>query len=286
MKKIFFAITGLLAFINTEAQQLEKGLLWKISGKGLEIPSYLYGTMHATCDATLDKNVIKALDNTTQLYLELDMDSPTLTTDMMAGMAMKGGVTISSLVTEEEFKKIDVFLKENIGLSAKMLDTYKPFIITSMLLPKQLGCEMQSYELELIKHTQMQQEEVYGLETVQEQLTVFDNIPYPDQVKDLVKTVDDNMTNSKLELKKMMEIYQRKDLNEMLAFMKQDGNPLYINNLDVLLDNRNQNWIPIIEKIAKEKPTFFGVGAAHLAGEKGIIMLLRKQGYTVEVVPE
>ncbi|MES2488106.1 MAG: TraB/GumN family protein [Bacteroidota bacterium] len=284
MKKILIALTAFIATAGVNAQQLEKGLLWKITGKGLEMPSYLFGTMHATCDATLDANVLKAIDNTSQLYLELDMDSPTLTSDMMGGMAMKGGATISAMVTEEEFNKIDAFLKENVGISAKMVDTYKPFILSSMLLPKQLGCPMQSYEMELVKHSQMQEEEIYGLETVQEQLTVFDNIPYQDQVNDLLKTVNDNMANSRAELKKLMTIYQTKDLNEMLAFMKQDGNPLYSNYMDVLLNNRNQNWIPKIEKIAKEKPTLFGVGAAHLAGEQGLIMLLRKKGYTVEPV--
>jgi len=284
MRKILIALTAFFATAGAHAQQLEKGLLWKISGKGIEMPSYLFGTMHATCDATLDANVLKAIDNTSQLYLELDMDSPTLTSDMMGGMAMKSGVTISSMVSEEDFKKIDVFLKENIGISAKMVDTYKPFILSSMLLPKLLGCPMQSYEMELVKHSQMQEEEIYGLETVQEQLTVFDDIPYKEQVNDLLKTVNDNMANSRTEIKKMMTIYQTKDLNEMLAFMKQDGNPLYINYMDVLLNNRNQNWIPKIEKISKEKPTLFGVGAAHLAGEQGLIMLLRKKGYTVEPV--
>jgi len=284
MRNILIALTAFFATAGVHAQQLEKGLLWKISGKGLEMPSYLFGTMHATCDATLDANVLKAIDNTSQLYLELDMDSPTLTSDMMGGMAMKGGATISSMVSEEDFKKIDVFLKENIGISAKMVDTYKPFILSSMLLPKLLGCPMQSYEMELVKHSQMQEEEIYGLETVQEQLTVFDDIPYKEQVNDLLKTVNDNMANSRTEIKKMMTIYQTKDLNEMLAFMKQDGNPLYINYMDILLNNRNQNWIPKIEKISKEKPTLFGVGAAHLAGEQGLIMLLRKKGYTVEPV--
>ena len=284
MKKLLIGLLSLIAGTSVHAQQLEKGLLWKISGKGLEMPSYLYGTMHATCDATLSASVLKAIDDTSQLYLEIDMDSPTLTADMMKGMPMKGGVTISSLVSEEDYNKIDVFLKENTGVSVRLMDTYKPFIISSMLLPKQLGCDIQSYELELVKHSQMQQEEIYGLETVQEQLTVFDNIPYEDQVKDLVKTVYDNMTNSRAELKKMMALYETQDLNEMLAFIKQDGNPLFSNYMNVLLDNRNQNWIPKIEKVAKEKPTLFAVGAAHLPGENGVIALLRKKGYTVEAV--
>ncbi len=51
-----------------------------------------------------------------------------------------------------------------------------------------------------------------------------------------------------------------------------------------LLNNRNKNWIPIIIKTAKEMPTFFGVGAAHLAGDEGVIKLLRKAGYKVVAV--
>jgi uncharacterized protein YbaP (TraB family) len=284
MKKIFIACAALLAGYTMQAQELEKGLLWKVSGKGLEQPSYLYGTMHATCDATLDENVITAIKNTSQYYLELDMDSPTLASDMMAGMAMKGGVTISSLVTPEEFKKIDTFIKDNVGLSGKMVDTYKPFIISSLLLPKLLDCPMQSYEMEFVKYAQKEGEEIYGLETVKEQLSIFDNIPYKEQVADLVKTVYDNMANNKAEMQKMMELYKTKDLNQLLAFMKQDGNPLFANYMTLLLDNRNEKWIPKIEQIAKEKPTLFAVGAAHLPGQNGVIMLLRKQGYTVEVV--
>ena len=42
------------------AQELEKSLLWKISGNGLKQPSYLYGTIHITCDATLDENTLNA----------------------------------------------------------------------------------------------------------------------------------------------------------------------------------------------------------------------------------
>lgn len=53
---------------------------------------------------------------------------------------------------------------------------------------------------------------------------------------------------------------------------------------DVMLTKRNENWIPVISEVSKYKPTFFGVGAAHLAGERGVIMLLRKQGFTVEAV--
>lgn len=65
--KSFFSIilTALLSVFTTNAQELENSLLWKISGNGLEKPSYLFGTIHITCDATLSDNVKMALDKTT-----------------------------------------------------------------------------------------------------------------------------------------------------------------------------------------------------------------------------
>ena len=50
-----------------------------------------------------------------------------------------------------------------------------------------------------------------------------------------------------------------------------------------MLDDRNSNWVPKIEKMLKEKRTFFiTVGAAHLVGPDGVPNLLRQAGYRVE----
>ena len=283
MKKILFLVFGIFSIFN-QAQPLEKALLWKISGNGLEKPSYIFGTIHATCDATLDAATLKALEETKQLYLEIDMDDPMLQMQMMQGIAMKDGVTISSLVSEEEFVLIDEFLQENIGMSAKMINTFKPFVLSSMLLPKLLDCEFQSVEMELMKVTKAQNEEVYGLETIGDQLQVFDKIPYQDQVNELLKTAKSDLSKEKEEMKKIMDVYKTKDIEKMLVVMDESDNKVSADNKDVLLVNRNRNWIPVIEKVIKSTPTFFGVGAAHLAGDDGVIKLLRKQGYKVEAV--
>ena len=80
IKKI---LVGLLAFAGI-ASNAQNSLLWKISGNGLSAPSYLYGTIHITCDATLDAATRSAMDKTQQLYLELDMDDES----MMTGESM------------------------------------------------------------------------------------------------------------------------------------------------------------------------------------------------------
>jgi uncharacterized protein YbaP (TraB family) len=283
MRKILYLVFGLFSCFN-QAQPLENELLWKISGKGLEQPSYLFGTIHATCDATLDDTTLKALEDTKQLYLEIDMDDPMLQMQMIQGMAMKDGVTIASLVSEDEFVLLDEFLQQNIGMSAKMINTFKPFMLSSMLLPKLLDCEFQSIEMELMKVTKAQNEEVYGLETVSEQLAIFDKISYEEQVKELLKTAKSDLTKEKKEMKKVMDVYKTKDIEKMLVLMDESDNTISADNIDLLVVNRNKNWIPVIEKVIKNTPTFFGVGAAHLAGDTGVIKLLRKQGYKVESV--
>ena len=283
MKNLLLFV-GIFTSLFANAQELEKSLLWEISGEGLESPSYLYGTIHATCDATLDASTLKALDETKQLYLEIDMDDKEMPMQMMKYMKMNNDEKLSTLVSEEDFIIIDSFLKENVSMSAKMLDTFKPFMVSAMLLPKMLDCEFKSVEGELMRVTKEQNEEVYGLEEVADQMKVFDAIPYQEQANELLKTAKNGLEKDKLEFQKMMNVYKKKDIEELLRMMDASDNKITADNKGVLLNNRNKNWIPIIIKTAKEMPTFFGVGAAHLAGDEGVIKLLRKAGYKVVAV--
>lgn len=283
MKKILLLLLGFL-FGITNAQTNEKSLLWKISGNGLKHHSYLYGTIHVTCDATLPEKAKNALDKTDQLCLELDMDDATMQTEMMSGMMMKDGVTMQSLASHEDFETVDAFLIKNLGFSAKMLNTLKPFMVSAMLYPKMISCEMQSVEGELIKIAKEQKEETIGLETVTEQLNVFDAIPYQDQMNELIKTAKGDLQNDTKELDEMLQLYKTEDIDALYRFTQESSNDFTSKFETELLVKRNQNWIGRIEKIANQKSTFFGVGAAHLGGEKGVINLLRKQGYKVEAI--
>ena len=282
MKKIFLALAALISLIGNA--QEEKSLLWKISGNGLSQPSYLFGTIHITCDATLDENVLKALDETSQLYLEIDMDDPDLQVKTMQGMMMKDGKKISAMVSAEQYKALNILFLENIGMSVNMLDNFKPSFVEMMLLPSMLDCPTQSIENELLKLTKEQNEEVYGLETIESQMEIFDAIPYEEQAENLAELAEEGIAKNKEMYKQMIAIYDSKDLNAIADFMKEEENAMYEEHSDILLDNRNKSWIEKIEKAAKNNPTFFGVGAAHLPGKNGVINLLRKQGYKVEAV--
>jgi uncharacterized protein YbaP (TraB family) len=283
MKKIVLLLCSLFLGVAF-GQKSENSLLWKISGNGLKEPSYLFGTIHITCDATLSEKVKTALDKTQQLCLELDMDDPNLQVEMMNSMMMQNGVTMKSLAKPDDFKAVDTFLTTNLGFSAEMLNPVKPFMVSAMLYPKMLNCEMQSVEAELIKIAKAQNEEVIGLETASEQLAVFDAIPYQEQMNELVISAKDNMQRDKTELTEMLAIYKSENVEAMVTFTEKSPNAMTSKYGDLLLKNRNQNWISRMTTIAKNKPTFFGVGAAHLGGKEGVIALLRKAGFTVEAV--
>jgi uncharacterized protein len=283
MKKIILLIAISLSNLIT-AQNNSKSLLWKISGNGLSEPSYIYGTIHISCDATLPQKVKTALDKTNQLCLELDMDDPNMQTEMMSQVMMKDGITMKKLASEEDYKTVDAFLTSNLGFSAEMINTVKPFMISAMLYPKMLDCEMQSVETELMKIASDQKEEVIGLETVTFQLDVFDQVPYQVQMNELIKTAKSDLKRDKAEINEMLSVYKSEDIEAIINFSKKSDNVITSKFGEIMLDNRNRNWIAKIEAIAKNKPTFFGVGAAHLGGEMGIINLLSKAGYKVEPI--
>jgi len=283
MIKVVFFLFGLLFSFGTYSQKLENSLLWKISGNGIKKPSYLYGTVHAICEPSLEPNVHEAMKKTVQLYLEIDMDDPKIDKSMMSMMKMKNGITMSSLVSKEDFEILDEFLKANTGFSATLLNSVKPALVGSMLTDSLLQCKTKSIEEELMRISKSQKEEIYGLEGINDQAKIFDLIPYEEQMNDLILTVKDGMSKFKEEFDKLMKLYNDKDIEGLLTIGQRNENILSRNE-DLFLKKRNQNWIPVISEVAKYKPTFFGVGAAHLAGENGVIRLLRKEGFTVEAV--
>ena len=287
MKRILsLLVATTLSVFSITAQELENSTLWKIEGNGLENPSYLFGTIHITCDATLEGDVKKALDETTQIVMELDMDDPSMQMKMMKGMYLKNGKTLKDFVSEEDYKTIDSLFINNMGMSVKMMENVKPFFLSSMFYPKMLDCPMQSFELELTKIAKEQKEEIYGLETIEEQIKVFDDIPLEDQYADLIRMAENNLEDDKDIFAKMLKVYKEENITALLDMMDDDKNKTVSNHQDKLLNERNENWISKIGEYAKDQPTFFGVGAGHLAGDNGVINLLRDAGYTVTAIVE
>lgn len=284
MKKAAILQSLFISFIITATAQIptEKTLLWTISGKGITKPSYLFGTIHLMCsDQMKMPEVVKEKFLTvTKLFLEIDMDDPNMMKEMMAGLQMKNAVTLEQLMGNK-FDSVNAIFKSTTGMPLKMLNTAKPLLIMSMIYPALLGCTPISWESILEKMAKEKGIEIKGLETLQDQLNVFEKIPYQLQSDMLVKMLL-NIDSSKNEFQQMLEFYKKKDINQLniLTTKEEDFGQYH----DILLNNRNHNWIPVIGEQSKKGPTFFAFGAGHLGGEMGIINLLRKAGFTVQPV--
>jgi uncharacterized protein YbaP (TraB family) len=284
MKKILGLFLSALAAVSSFAQPpKEKTLLWKITGKDIQTPSYLYGTFHLLCpdDFNMHDEVKKAFHQTKQLYLEIDLDDPTMIAKMMKGIMMKDGHNLKEYLSEKDYDSCSKIFKTKTGMPLSMVSTYKPFMLTAMLYPSMIGCQPIAFEKEFEKMAKADSMEIKGLETIEDQLGVFDEVPYKTQAKMLVKALYE-MDKGKEQFNEMVALYKTKNVKAMHDNVS--GDTELGSHEKILLDKRNQNWIPVIEKITVEKPTFIAVGAGHLGGKKGVINLLRKQGYKVEPI--
>lgn len=275
----------------------EKSLLWKIEGKDLVQPSYLYGTIHMIDkeDFFLTDSTVAVFDRMQQVVFEINMEDMS---DMSAMMGMIGkimmedGTTLKDLLSKEDYKMVSDHFAD-LGLPMMMLERIKPMFLSAMsggdfdfTNPSPggaMGENIKSYEMEFMEMAKADEKNMGGLETIEYQMSVFDSIPYTDQAAMLVTSIRGGEEEGEDELSKMAEIYKQQDIAGMQQMFKSDVNGIGKYE-DIFLKNRNQNWIPIIGKMAKEQPTFFAVGAGHLGGEFGVIALLRKAGYKVSPI--
>jgi hypothetical protein len=290
MKQLSAILLLGLATLTTAAQKKDNTLLWKISGNGIEKPSYLFGTIHMLCkeDAFLSENLVKAIQNADRVYLELDMDNFFELLGVMTKMKMKGDTTLADLLTPEEYEITKSYFEKNVSmLPFSVLETYKPLVASSLLMEANIVCdEPVAMEQLILEEAKKYGKRIDGLETMAYQMSVFDSIPYQVQAKELYKGIagaGHGETEAEQEFNKMMKAYREQDL-EKLGDMIAKSDKGMMQYEDILLYHRNRNWVEKLKTLLKEKALFIAVGAGHLPGEKGVINLLRKEGYKLTPV--
>jgi uncharacterized protein YbaP (TraB family) len=264
--------------------KLANSLFWKIEGNGLSKPSYLFGTIHIikSEDFFLPQNFDKAFKDAKNIVFEIDMseiDEMEEMSDLLPKIVMQDEIGLKDLLNEEEYKKIDEYFK-NAGLPLFFFEKVKPMFLTLFADPEikpdvlQSG-EYKSYEMEFNKKANEAGKKVMGLESIDYQISVIDSIPYEEQAKMLLHSIEKSSQDSSINIK-LYKDYKEQRINDLLDYVVDAELTKYEN---ILLKNRNSNWIPIMEKIMKEDCSIFAVGAAHLAGEIGVINLLKTKGF-------
>ena len=272
---------------------LENSLLWKITGNGLEEESYLYGTIHIIDAESFfwPANTMESFNKSDKVVFEIDLDEMSDMGNIMGMMSkvmMKDGMTLKKLLSDEDYAIVNDHFKD-LGLPMFMLEKMKPMFLTifadgdmdfaSMQDPSQSTTK--SYEMEFYELANNTEKEVFGLETMDDQISLFDKIPYEDQAQMLVegiKASSETPEGEESELEMITRMYLEQDITSMVSSIEDEDSDL-AGFEDLLLNDRNQKWIPLMSSYMKESPTFFAVGAGHLAGQEGVINLLRSVGY-------
>ena len=291
MKKISALLLVSLVALTTFAQSEKENntLLWKISGNGLNKPSYLFGTIHMICadDAILSDNMKKAINDCDEVYFEVDMDNLFEMIGVLNKMKMQGDTTLKDLLNEKDYQKVKAYFEtKGSMLPFSMLETYKPMLAASTLEEGSMPCETTAMmEQVIMKEAKQYNKKIKGLETMSYQAGVLDSIPYKLQAEQLVEYIDkaNKGENDDTELKEMFKAYKSQDLSKLEELMVETEAGMS-GFTDILLYHRNQNWVEKLKLLLPNKSLLIAVGAGHLPGKKGVINLLRSEGYQVAPV--
>jgi uncharacterized protein YbaP (TraB family) len=283
---------GIWQPLNAQKNTIENALFWRISGNGVNKPSYLFGTYHLLNSGYLETipAVENAFEHADGVVVETELDSSKML-QMMFLMVMPDK-KISDLLSEEDYKLVTTEVVDATGASMDMLAQLKPTSITLILtvvyaqkenqteLNKYGGHPLDSYFATAGKKNN---KTVATFESMEEQMQIlFDHDPVEEQAKQLVEFIKskDDMIKAQSDLIKM---YLNQDLSGMYRlyrkYQKQFGDATY------LLDDRNEKWIEKLPGYIEAGNQFIAVGAMHFTGDKGLIKLLREKGYTLTPLP-
>lgn len=295
-----FALLALLALPSFSNAQL----LYRISGNGLEKPSYIVGTYHLAPATFADSipGLTEAFGSCKQICGELDIQDALKEenrTSFEKAQFLPEGTTFSSLLTKEQMDKVNVLMRETMGVDmtnpalAAQFDKMTPAAISTTLtllaymkkIPNINPMDLLDGHLQQIAAKQGM--EVKGFESVEFQASVLYGTPLEKQVEELMCLVD-NFDDAIEMAEFVTAAYFSQDLDRLQEELDGESDDPCTSSSpednERLIYNRNANWVKAMPEIMKEAPTFFAVGAAHLCGEKGVLRLLEAAGYKIEGV--
>ena len=277
-------IPVLIALLVSVFATFGQSMLWKVSGKKMKAPSYLYGTIHIQDArvASFDSTVLNALNRCEAFAMEVLLDEINMR-GIQKAMMMPGGKYLNTLLSPEDFALLDSICKAKLGISAIFMNGMKPFFVSSTLEQLDLRQDAEdALDLFLLKKAREYGKVCYGLEEYMDQIRAIDAISLKEQADMLSQMLHDTAQVSQ-DFEDMLEAYLRFELDSLAAMTQDTALPKKFEK--VLVNDRNVTMVKRFLTISGEHTVFCAVGAAHLAGTKGIIALLRKKGYTVEPVP-
>ncbi|MFV0539115.1 MAG: TraB/GumN family protein [Dysgonomonas sp.] len=295
---LVFMVLSAITVSAQDKQEYTGALLWKVSGNGLEKPSYILGTHHLAHISFVDSvpGLRAAIDNTEQTVGELLMsDQAAMQAKIQEGAMMPAGESYKNMLSAEDYAKLDKGLKDLFSVGLDQFGQLKPGMISMVytitlytkFYPGFNPVSHEAIDAYVQRIAKEQNKSVLGLETVEDQIkALFDSEPLKDQAITLACVVGQG-ESMKVSLDKLNDYYRKGELSKMydLAFNDPDDTCRSSQNyLNALNKDRNDKWMLKLPQIMKDKSSLVAVGALHLAQKDGILYQLARMGYKVEAV--
>lgn len=267
-----------------ETTQLH-GLLWEVSKPGTA-PSHLFGTIHSEDPEVLhlDAPVEAAFEAARSVVLEVLLDDAAMQYSS-AAMLLLDGRTLPELIGSGLFEQASRAARSR-GIPEVVLQRMKPWAVAvtlSMPVPE----TGQVLDMLLYQAALQANKPVHGLETIREQLDVFDTLPERDQLV-LLQDALENFPAIDAIHAELLVAYKQRDLGALLAI---NDTSLEIGDgqlADVfqrrLIGDRNRLMAERMQPYLEQGRAFVAVGALHLPGRDGLLRLLQQRGYSVRAL--
>ena len=213
-----------------------------------------------------------------------DMATPELQAFLQQNMMNPPGVTLSTLLSADEKTKVEAAAAE-VGAPFGMLEPFRPWMAALQLsigfVMKQGFDPNSGVDKQVEAEAKTAGKALDYFETAREQLEIFTTLPADQEKAFLVIGATELVENPSM-LKELVDSWATGDAARIDAIMNA-GIESMPELGKKLLDDRNARWVDKISSVYMNdtKNYLIVVGAAHLAGAKGVQTMLREKGIEV-----
>lgn len=254
-------------------------LLWRVEGPH---PSYFYGTIHSS-DIRMKGMVplvFKALDTCQSFHPEVEL-SPEVAGRMAARMFNPTAPDLETHLQPPLWARVKA-AGTKLGLPEPLLQRLSPGLAALLFaVPPEETDISATIDGQLYEHSQSRGLAVSALETIDEQLDLFDKLR-PAQAQALLVESLDDFEAGHPKLGKLLDAYISGDEGRIAGEVEAEFKPPLVHELaGPLLYQRNQTMAARAEPYLRRGGAFVAVGAAHLVGPRSVIALLRAKGFRI-----
>ena len=257
-----------------------RGLLWKVTKEGLP-SSYVFGTIHVAerhVSAQLDK--VRSVLAGSEVFVMEAVPEPDDIATLRQMMFFADGTKLQDVISADLYAETLAELSAY-HLTEKDVSAMKPWAaFLTMSYPAEMGVVLDQRLLRLARQGEL---DTMGLESMEEQGSLFNSFSLVDQVRLLT----DAVCHREIlvgDFAKMISLYTRGDLAELFSYGQRYSfadNTLYESLTEKILTQRNYTMVERMRPILETGAAFIAVGALHLPGEEGVLALLEKYDFEI-----